>query len=405
MAGRKRIKRSSGGRIDLGGLLTAALGGGVELDPLYADESEIGSKSFEQPYQSDTPFKAKNWMSKLDASKANLQADMAKVIGGINANSEIALLQRKKPFELQHLRDTGAINKEFAVDAEGREIVNRQKIAQNQSAINKDELVFGNTEAVKQQGALLPGAIKQEAALGKVKESFNIAEEGRKNTAATALADMQHKQALSESEARMLNAMKLTYTPENVLLVKKALEDPAIAEMMATMNANISKAQAEDAGARQKVTIAGDTDEVTRQTAVNDAMRGLQASQGALDVQPQLNDNAQYQASKVKTVIDQGLVDGTLKVVGGTLVDVNTGKPVFTAPNAATIKAESEAKLIAESNARRAGKPVDISGGNPATFGQPRTTSTNTTGFKTGVYEDSETGDVYVNGRKLRKVQ
>lgn len=56
----------------LGQMLTGAFGG-IEADPMFATEDEIGSKPFDKPYQSDSPVKGKTIFDRNEASRINAQ--------------------------------------------------------------------------------------------------------------------------------------------------------------------------------------------------------------------------------------------------------------------------------------------------------------------------------------------
>lgn len=99
-----RYSSGGGGKLDLGAILAGLLGGGIEEDPLYASEETIGSKPFDQPFQSDKPFKAKRWWDKPEASAMNAEFNLNKLLGEIGVTNQLKTAQGLTPIEIERQR-------------------------------------------------------------------------------------------------------------------------------------------------------------------------------------------------------------------------------------------------------------------------------------------------------------
>ena len=98
MAGRKRIRRSSGGggKIDLTGLFTGELGA-PKADPNYASEEAIAAMAPEARvgYQSQTPFKKGGFFNYGNTREANQEYQMSKLNEGLRAATESKMLDKR----------------------------------------------------------------------------------------------------------------------------------------------------------------------------------------------------------------------------------------------------------------------------------------------------------------------
>lgn len=381
------------GRADLTPLVMAlaGMGEGVELDPMYAPEAEIGNMPFDKPYQSENPYKANTWFDRNTTKRMNADFKM----GEVTADNQVNRILNQER-QLNPIRIEGA-----------------KGIA---DATNTSENYFKNLD----RGNELDWRIKSLKDTAQPTVDFNKVVEAGKLASANndreSVLDFHNRTAKAD-QGRAFETTANTQR-SNLLSDMKVADSPVAQQVLLN---DMQPTQLEAARVALKNRLTGLNDETTKSDIASQILQGTKQSQitagkSAEELKRMQAQDAttnfaadiktkRLQAALQNTQIAQGIADKSMQVVGDGIINVDTREWVLKPSGFAGTDAETRInpRTTSQPSAEQLAQGTEIDG-----VVIPRTankTQTNTTVTPAPIHPNQPTEEERLMRELLRQHQ